>query len=811
MPLRLRKEALWGIAASAFIAVLIMGSAVIISLRRMIHRRQIARLFPQSEGRSRCHPRCHMSLTDDDVARIPGTQKALRNSMQTRPSRRYTNLPSRENLVGRQFPTVQPQGSNLHESKSAPSWPLSPRLQRSNATPLVKLKPSPLTPIDENSIKRPGKTLSISKPPRAKESLDNNTKERRQPELQKNEHNPDSNVFTTVALKPKPLFHNKQRSISTPIVLRKADEHVTQSEPKADIDITRQKRESRLPRSTSLCSQQSGKVPDWPVPPLPFNFSTSTKFERVQSPIESSSKWTSGNSFLSGDTSILDGTASRVTSQAETELTSVSAFSPPIYGNLLRHDMPNEQHPPEFQGLVNFSDPFNSKLNFNPEIRRSFRASLVHSLPRSASSGLSMSLLDHGPTRNVSSTSLRTDGSSPCKINLVVPRSGDRKSLIRRGISPASPLKKSVLFESREDFKSKRASTSILQVVSGNGSSPLNHRLENRPSSIATSDPFQWDLMESMRRGVPSKLKGQAKGHNRQMDLKIKHVGGTAISITNIQPTIPLECSPMVNKKDREEYATVSRSAIDEHVLLRPPSRVTFDPQIRRSPRDTSPQDSRATTCSPTLSMVEFYNGDAHSSAESTPTKIPGAQPSGSNPNRHKTIFSDQSTGNWSFLMPSIKSPTEPAPGLDLESAQSRPCSSQSSFISDGSFLFPLPPVDPSKRRRRPTSQVRGPRSPPPRLPRRSPLRGVSKPSNNNNSPGPDLRKSIVAIRRRNSEAKDLDPEHHARYLNFGFSDTPILEDEPEAADDGDAGEKDGGALVYGPRMMPRAIDGVRA
>ncbi|MCJ1264782.1 hypothetical protein MMC22_004657 [Lobaria immixta] len=783
MPFPISPTVVWGIAAGAAALLVMLGAFTIFLCRRMRQKKKLTRILAASERRLSGYPGGHFSLTDADVARMPGTRSVLRRPTYSSrgSSRGYVPVTSRESLPSRPIlasmsravvrDQAVPQNTN-----SSPSWPLPRRLTRSNVTPLVKLRTPPLTPITEKSAKKLGRdrAVAIEIQPIG---VDKHNDKIQMPVLDSQESF-KSDVFTTTVLTPKPLFHDKPRSCSAGAISQCSKAQVgeaTVSNRKKALPST------GFPRSSSLCSQQPGLAPEKPMPPLPFNLPVPKRIQSFKSPGELSSRRTSENSLFSGDTYILDDKAFRPFSRADTDFTSISLASPSMVES-------------KSEGLGIFAgddvDLQTSKIGETSSLglpvkairphaqagsRKSLRASIVNSLPRSESSGLSMSLLDHGPSRKTSSASLSTGTAMLSnRSSLGVPGNTNRKHATLRGISPASPLRTISVCGNNEDIKSKRVSTSILQVVSGNNGSPLHDRVDKRPSSWSTTNPFPWDSTTSMRPGKPSAVKDRSKGHRPQRPTSISNNQPRLMQIMSLPHTGAIEAASS-NTSSLTPSLDLSKN---DYFLPRPPSRVTFDPQINPSLKMKSFHSIGVASYSPTLSMVDMYNSGANSAPEleePTAERKPSAQgPSGANPNRHKQVVSHDDPGRWSVLAPDMEFTLPTPEELDSSRPSQLPENSMSSFNSRP-FLFPMPPPSrPSyyaNRRSPSSSPIRGPRAPPAR---HYPSKRISKSLHNGS--GKDLRKSIMAIRRMNSEAAELQPKQHQRYLSIGRTGSTIFE-----------------------------------
>lgn len=776
----------WGVAAGAAALFVVMGAITILLCRRMRQKKQLARILAAGERRLSGYPGGHFSLTDADVARMPGTRSVLRRPTQSscRSSRGYAAVTSQESLPRR--PVLASMSRAVvrdqaipQSTSSSPSWPLPRRLTRSNATPLVQLRAPSLTPITEKSAKKLGKDrpVAIEVQPVGVDERDKD--QVKLPVL-------DSDMVTTTVLKPKPLFHDKPRSSSASAIAQWSKTQVGEA--------TVSNREKslpnpRFPRSSSLCSQQPGLAPEKPMPPLPLNLPVSKRIQSIKSPAELSSRRTSANSVFSGDTYILHDRAFRPFSQAETDFTSISPASPSIVDSK-----------PEGLGIFTGDDVDWKASKFGETSslclpvkavrphtqagsRKSLRASIVHSLPRSESSGLSMSLLDNGPSRNTSSASLSTRPAVLSKkSSLGVPGNTNRKGARPRGISPASPLRTISVCGNNEDAKSKRVSTSILQVVSGNSGSPLHDRIDKRPSSWSTSNPFTWDSTTTMQPGKPSAMKVRAKGHRPQSPISISKNQPLLMPTSFLSHPGTIEAAPS-NASCLTPSLDLSKN---DYFLPRPPSRVTFDPQINPNPNMKSFNTVGCGSYSPTLSMVDLYNSAANSApepGESAPEWKPSVHgSSGANHNWHKRAVSNDDPARWSILTSDMDFTLPTPEELDSSKPSQLPETFTPSFDSRSSFLFPMPPHS----RQSYSSTRRSPSSSPIRGPRPLPVghntsKRISKSFHSGS--GKDLRKSIMTIRRMNSEAAELQPKQHQRYLSMGRTGSTIFEDDATMRD----------------------------
>ncbi|KAI4101133.1 MAG: hypothetical protein L6R37_005101 [Teloschistes peruensis] len=467
--------------------------------------------------------KAHLSITDEDVFRMPGMRR-IHPSPYSHPAG-WAPISSGDS-IGKKG--LAPNAADIDPVTGLPPWPVRfPRqTKKAGPKPAVRKPSGALSPITERSTNNTATSPSLS----TVAASEVETKELAPTSTVRMVHepsgHPEFDVSPPAHLKPKPLFHGQPRSFS-----HGALNNLTKElEPKGFIraaldDIQLQDLQVvRMPRSTSLCSQQSGQAPNFPVPPLPFELPAKKKLQQMKSPSDMSLQRVSGMSLLSGDTSVLNDAISRGFSEAETDFTSISLASPP-----LAHLAP--------VGL-GITDGSNAKWNFSRVDRsaspisitktspplsqqHSFRGSIHNSLPRNQSSGLSMSLLDRAfPTPEAAR--------KPTTKGLELADNDIERKLTRqpKGLR-ASLLSGSNVFQISEDAKkAKRASTSVLNTISGNQTSPIKNPYVDRPTSIATDDLFRWDSKTSMQQSSnkPLAMKNGAKGHKRQSCVRISNI-----------------------------------------------------------------------------------------------------------------------------------------------------------------------------------------------------------------------------------------------------------------------------------------------
>ncbi|KAL9594986.1 MAG: hypothetical protein Q9219_006714 [cf. Caloplaca sp. 3 TL-2023] len=854
MTIALSDTAIWGIGIGGSALVIIACAGLIILWLRKKHTALLATTNRDTE-----RSRAHLSITDEDVMRMPGTRR-IRPSPYNQESG-WVPISSRENVAKR---GLAPNPADVDPITGLPPWPvrIPRRLKKTQSSPVVRVPLAALSPITERSTNNAATSPSLSKI--ASSDVEN------QKGIVKDADRTDGNPAPDASpgpLTPKPLFHGQPRSLSHGTLTGLSEKsNFTESVGMVSDKVVFPGMEgAQLRRSSSLCSRRPGQPPSIPVPPLPFDLPANRRQQPGMSPSDASPQRISGMSLLSGDTSLLDEMVSRGFSQADTDLTSINLTSPPASASPnhgLGISVGNSKW--NFSRVDRAASPLSTAKarNVRPQIsqQHSFRASIHNSLPRSASSGLSMSLLDHNSPNPKAFANL-------AKANLDAPGKIKRERSQRSRVPQGSPLSKVNVFKISEEMKSKRASTSILQVVSGNQVSPVKNPWTDRPISIATEDPFRWSPKSSMQPGKPSAMK--KTGHQRQ-----KHP--SCVRISNIPTIIPSQQHLSAGLRSETRQPTISpllKPITNKHparTSIRPPSTSTFNPQLPKGIRSTP--NSKTTTqpnnhnddtvnhpYSPTFSMIPLYEPppsptSSSSSIASTPTRNPSLSrpPARNHPNRRHAIFPSANGKHWPPLLSSSITPTDPptevaaeagkattaeaATRTDINEEQEQeqeedaspssypPPTPSSLFLSDS---FPSPPIPQSQQQPPPpsfplfsppqqphashhppttsfppripspikptttatttttkprSSPLRGPRplprtrilKPPPTFSptQRSSIRSRSRSRSRSGSPNTKLdmlRRSIVELRRMNSEVRHSSSVAEGEYLSLGL------------------------------------------
>lgn len=761
-------------------------------------------------------------MTDYDWLSMPRT-RTLRSSRRMAPRypRPYTPIASRESVTRQPGLTRPPRTVTSEPTLTEPHtqqacWPLPRRLTRSNVLPLAQLR-GQMSTVTEPATPNSSRNISVRRPQMGPED---DCVKRHEVALPSGipMDSPRSNISanTASALTPKPLFHDKQRSASlgtlpkpSSIKRKQSGFYVVDSEESNIHEV-------RLPRSTSLCAQQTTLAPTQPLPPLPLNVAKLKSFQNIRSPTEHRG---SGNSLLSGSTSILDNGGSKCFSQAETDLTSVSMISPTGLGSIglgISNEDCSKWGSEEITRTASPIDAFR-QTNVRPQLKtqKSHRASIEQSLARSSgSSGLSLSLLDRSPFRHpLNATVTKDDALRDDRTKLKPNQGRNLRDAQRQIVSPSSPLSRNSMINIYGDAKVKRSSA-ILQDVSGNQGSPLHDGVKSRPLSIATSDPFKWETGRTLKPGKPSAMKERAKGHKRNSCVRISNIPVYIPSPSSLQPTVEEQEEPS-NKPSAIPAFTFGKP-MQHQPPIRPPSRLTFDPQLTPTPKPRLtrlPQRTSLTKDSPTFSFLNLHNpSDSEPpSPFPTPTRrsILVARNSGANPNRRKPIFDVPSAPEFVYTTPEKKIPPVPSlhptadfslePVIPERLQNTKDAKSEQPKPSSTLFPFPSPPHP---------IVPRGPRAlPPTAWRRRSNSRSPTRIAKSGHSGSwtyaaqptartggrrgsKDLRKSVIALRRMNSEAQE------GLMIQKRSEDTANREDNGERRD-GNSGESGKGHKRY--------------
>ena len=784
------------IAVVAFVAVMITGTIGIIGISRLRRKRNSALLVASRDHRLSGYPGSTRSIRESERTRIPHVSYPLRQPSCRKPTHLVGGWSPIRSCDSLARPTRVLRASNSKASikveNAAPitttnglAWPLPRRLTRSKNQFSGSAEVLSLCPIVE-----PAGNNNNSTPPTTLTSVVAQSQERNK----SSEGNISIEGHSAHSLRPPPLFHDQQRSISAGAINNFSQNSVQPSliTSKARSQTENVPLKSILKRTISLHNQDPGEVPANPMPTPPRGMSAMPRWSMVQA-LRSLHQDSPLRSSVGSSTSVNSSIIAEEFSRKETELSSTGILlsrdkrSPILYdeaGSFWESPMMRSR------SMAPMSPGPSTMASVRSQVvsQKSFRASVEqHSLVRSASSGLSISMVDQfGPSRSVSNASrldvlAQSRHISPNRAGVAVPKLLFTDTNTRKTSSAADLAHSMVGSSSLNDLGQRgiRSSTSILQVTSGNEGLPNPQQQKKRPSSIATSQPFRWDAHEPMRPGKPSTMKDRVEGHKRQSCQRIVFI-----------PPVIMPCSPgstVVEVDENEEtkkyVSNLPGLIVTKHPDVmaspRPPSCATFEPQVTFSTPNKSPQKEDA-HYSATMSMYNIYNlnrNDSSDSILSTPTRKPAPRPR--HPNRTTVIIEPSDNPSWP--LPTTLLPTSNLlPGLLPPSAHGNPTAPSSPEKTCSTLLsqFQTPPKAPPNWRHHPPRTVKGPRAAPSRLrasrrsPTRSPLRHTVR-NSPRNSPK-DLRAHVIELRRMNSEASAFDGQERKHYLNMGGS-SPML------------------------------------
>jgi len=249
------------------------------------------------------------------------------------------------------------------------------------------------------------------------------------------------------------------------------------------------------PRSVSLTSQAPGTAPRVAIPPLPAD----AVAIRRQGSIRASALKQNLEGIIRRDAILKSGCEPTKSAEPETGIKSMKLV-PPSPAETLRKDGDpfQDRYPHVEDGVVGSTvDATNAQrvtLKAPLPSRKSVRTHLRDSMARSNSSGLSESLLNHTWSRRASDSSFMRDvantlakSGTPLDSGL-----GSHISVFDFGLPTTSDQNDaSYVQPDHGEVRNKRHSPSILQVIAGNEQNPRKHCYGERPSSIATENPFR--------------------------------------------------------------------------------------------------------------------------------------------------------------------------------------------------------------------------------------------------------------------------------------------------------------------------------
>ena len=747
--------------------------------------------------------RGRLTITDDDFARLPQVRAVLRKSTRNPYAREWIPAAARDGLIRRSIISMPPmQGYNDPRcTSSVPPWSISQSSVRSNAVPLHRMKSLP--PIKEtstNDTNNHTRNFSMEKLP-ATDQAANSTGA-----SPIGSSPPVSPIELT---RPQLPFGTQQRSYSSGAIAGNTHRGYNQfsskeepgefndSEPHNNV-ATRAARQ----RSMSLHSQASGHAPHKRLPSPPPSIPRWSTVQTLRDDLGDTFMSTSLGSSASIDSCILNDEDNDFFSAGYADLASTSTFSPfPLEdGGRSPLSCAGERNSWNWSKIGCSVASSNHSLTSTIQPQRG-----SHDAPESrpqllrrGSSELSISVVErHTPFRDESLV-LNNDmkhGESPMSFhdwNL------DAQEQERHVTGKGTPSSSEWLLNSYGHFilalesrtpKSKRASTSVLQDISGNEASPSNSKRKKRSSSIATSQPFTWDMAVLPHSGRASVSKDWSEGHKRSSLVRIAFAAPVTTSPRSATTVKRLyEVQGCSSKISSIPGLFVTQSAEDT-MSPRPPSRPTFDPQINWSPHRTNDLKLDDRYYSATMSLYNLHSDLRNAQScpiPSTPTRKPSRRWQNHLPCSGREIPSNLNNPEW----PLLTSPLSPSKkGGKIATSSDNPeqtldvTTVPPSDTQTPSFLFPFPqPPKPKGRQRPPVHAIKGSRTTPARLtspkkgsPKRSsPLRNFARPFPQDQPSG--LMAHAVALRRMNSETSALDVGERKKFLMDG--DNSISEEE---------------------------------
>ena len=595
-----------GIAVGGAVLLVAISLAIIISLARKKHKTQLA--ISEEAGRRRLSKssyaaahRPHMSITDNDVARMPGYSHRPHNSSSTytRMAERKTSKEEKSNQAAPRLVT----NDQVDGQSAAPSisWPLPRRLTRCNAAPPPAVQHARIKSTSKMAERMPvsAKTDSPDVSPKSR------SKPQTEPAIPVRDKSPMVELPNEV-LQHKPfLSYGQPRSASYTALTelaRKVSARSRLSRAEEDGTETSAKRFSRqrLPRTSSLWCQDPGTAPVRPVPALPIQAHLQHLTSSVTSPELGSGRF---SEIFSDHTSILD--SSTAFSDGETTLTSRSHAPQTLPESHVKSEGMYDNQGMQFEMTPGIEEETKSptKIKTFLDSSKSQRDS-QGTLPRSNSSGITPSWLDHKWSRNASSNTLHKDGS----VNIPMPSSAERRRP-RRGVSP-SPLRNSSTLPSH----TKHAPTSVLQAISGNQRSPKVDTGDKRPISIAASEQFEWDPELFMQSRSSIRLSKFSLTFPQNTSPKFDSIAAEN-NLTQYSPKAP--SSLRIAKKRRQSN-------------FRPPSTAVFDfsfqphtlPQQQQQSSPAEPPYHTPHTSFSTARTETHNTNDNGSNGSSSPSPI---------------------------------------------------------------------------------------------------------------------------------------------------------------------------------------------
>ena len=749
-----------------------VGAVSVVLYERRRHQRLMRASAGISRGLSTYH-RAHLSVDGNNYAQIPEPQTSLRRSVYLPygvVSEGWVTIPSQESLATRQMSAIpeQPEEesaaphqkrrrslrNSFSHSLRVPKTRHQKKIER--AMPLNPVARSPLSVITEIS----DPTTSIISPAIGIAELPTETTPKTTPPRDDNVSlpaRPDSIQW------PLPVLKRMSKD-TTPVIQTNSAARNTKlmrmHSTGRNIDPLLM---SVGQRSISVASTLS-TAPEDPLPPLPL-FAPPRHSHRRDSKMRFSTASTDtvGSSVL--------GAGATSPSQSGTDFTSVSLASPCI-----------DLNPSGLQDLEPGSDGWEGAavtIGSPPgkQTKQGYRnrTSAVGSLRASIGSNslLRSTSTSHGPDRTNGNSLLpragRSNLSSLDASNWMQAPSSTggsfRNSLTASLLPPIArngmTSERHSMFEQHTGIDKLAPDSAVPQDIA---KPSLNRQSsQRRPASVASSNPFHWDQRSRLpetstaRRNPPGSLR---RGHKRQNCVRISNL--PAIDISRRNSKLP----QMVEEEEEQQHPETpprKKGKIPGLILLEQGEEALIDISRQQAQKSPSPSPFHNR---PILEPTPRLKKPAYSSASSTD--------SSDSPRRDSDIFSnsryDPSAPNaFARGIPDRQWPLSPTPQNHVKLNQT-PLALR--FIEEP--YDPESPVLPSPNLRSATlfvgaSRVQEPRNLP-----------ASRRSSRTSSPSPlisrttkkgssdDLRRSVMLLRRMNSETRDKRDRISKLYRNIG-------------------------------------------
>jgi hypothetical protein len=791
------------IAVGAFVVVVATFTTVVIMALKAHHNRLMAK-FQDEERRLRReghHRRGSLGGAVEPQSRVSQLPASLRRSIHMPYGivpHGWAAISSRESLSNQTsgtstVPTSEPPRSKLKRDRSRHSLTL-PRSVRprkgKKAIALVNLQQrSPLSAITErsqtNSVASPDLNVIAEMPihitPKTtpeKDEKSDGQNENKAPKIAMGR--PASTAWPLPRPQWMSVLQQGTRATSVPSEL-----------PVPEVVEPLAERPPLGQRNASIISQESGIAPEQPVPPLPSNTSGLRYPHRRTSKLRISTA-----SIDTANSSILEDAPA--SSQSDTDLTSVSLFSPLSNSNAGRHADSEVWDHSSFTRLG--SPPGRQtmrSLRMKQMSHGSFRGVIGQDpLQRMGSTGQGHDTRnDQDPTqarRSASFLQVPTEGHqrppirhgslrSPPRLTVLGPSPlGD---LLRHSSAgPTGPRQQAQRHSMFEGCGSQSQDTDALRSVSGNNMIPL--RSQKRPASVSAPRPFQWDQATLQPARPATMIDGNGrKGHKRQNCIRISNL--PPITIGSAPNTFP----PTVEESEESSYSPLKPkipglTLLESASRSKVPSIPTFNPQLSNL---SSPDrlQSNSLYQHPLISRIPS------SANSSIPHRQSGEDIFSSRPgSRLSSHFQLYDTTQWPFggprispeetlfrntthRPPSLTSRKEPSPTSPSQFHFSRPLHPQQSPRSQ-SHASPSSTLRFGRGTNTPTHSPRGSPSSRPQSHASSRLQ-KSRPRSKatTNTAGKELHRSVLLLRRMNSDAnssQSVSPRTSNLYLDMGGS-----------------------------------------